>query len=410
MGRGDDAEARSGNPAGPSGLPPIPRSGAWRQVCLPVLVSGASVSCATACTNPLDVLKVRLQVLDPTRTGTPPPRGMSDALGRLLRNEGPLALWKGLTPALARAMCYGGLRLGLYQPILGAVESARGGETPRAPSSSSSPPRVGRPGGAWEATARRRATNAKGEALVHDADREAGRAFISARPSYDGRAASASAGDVAPKVAAGAASGAFAAFLLNPTELIKTRFMARGPELRNSAWACAVGIARERGVAGLWRGAGMSTARSAILTASQCAAYDGAKSFVRGARSVPSSEPESESESDDLFTHLCASMLTGLVTTTVTNPVDMIKTQLYVSDVQLPDNSKGSKGREGPVSASRARAQGGAAEAARDVLRREGPRGFMRGWTANYLRLGPQTVITFVALEQLRRLAGMDAL
>ena len=171
--------------------------------------------------------------------------------------------------------------------------------------------------------------------------------------------------------------------------------------MRNSAWACAVGIARERGVAGLWRGAGMSTARSAILTASQCAAYDGAKSFVRGARL--GSEP---AESEDLFTHLCASMLTGLVTTTVTNPVDMIKTQLYVSDVQLPDNSKG----PGPVSASRVRAPRGAAEAARDVLRREGPRGFMRGWTANYLRLGPQTVITFVALEQLRKLAGMDAL
>ena len=382
MGRGDDAEARSGTPAGPSGLPPVPRSDVWRQVGLPVLVSGASVSCATACTNPLDVLKVRLQVLDPTRSGSPPPRGMGDALGRLLRNEGPLSLWKGLTPALARAMCYGGLRLGLYQPILGAVESARGGETRRAASSSSP---VGRPGGAWEATARRRATNANEQDAVVDADRHVSDA----------------AGDVASKVAAGAASGAFAAFLLNPTELIKTRFMARGPELRNSAWACAAGIARERGVAGLWRGAGMSTARSAILTASQCAAYDGAKSFVRGARSVPSSEPESESESDDLFTHLCASMLTGLVTTTVTNPVDMIKTQLYVSSPG-PNSTK--------LSASRVRAPGGAAEAARDVLRREGPRGFMRGWTANYLRLGPQTVITFVALEQLRKLAGMDAL
>ena len=100
-------------------MPPVPRSDVWRQVGLPVLVSGASVSCATACTNPLDVLKVRLQVLDPTRSGSPPPRGMGDALGRLLRNEGPLSLWKGLTPALARAMCYGGLRLGLYQPILG---------------------------------------------------------------------------------------------------------------------------------------------------------------------------------------------------------------------------------------------------------------------------------------------------
>ena len=396
MGRGDDAEARSGTPAGPSGLPPVPRSDVWRQVGLPVLVSGASVSCATACTNPLDVLKVRLQVLDPTRSGSPPPRGMGDALGRLLRNEGPLSLWKGLTPALARAMCYGGLRLGLYQPILGAVESARGGETRRA---ASSPSPVGRPGGAWEATARRRATNANEQDAVVDADRHVSDASAHRR----GASASSSGGDVASKVAAGAASGAFAAFLLNPTELIKTRFMARGPESRNSAWACAAGIARERGIAGLWRGAGMSTARSAILTASQCAAYDGAKSFVRGARS--GSEP-AESESDDLFTHLCASMLTGLVTTTVTNPVDMIKTQLYVSDVQLPDDSKG----PGPVSASRARAPRGAAEAARDVLRREGPRGFMRGWTANYLRLGPQTVITFVALEQLRKLVGMDAL
>ena len=396
MGRGDDAEARSGTPAGPSGLPPVPRSDVWRQVGLPVLVSGASVSCATACTNPLDVLKVRLQVLDPTRSGSPPPRGMGDALGRLLRNEGPLSLWKGLTPALARAMCYGGLRLGLYQPILGAVESARGGETRRA---ASSPSPVGRPGGAWEATARRRATNANERDAVVDADRRVSDASAHRR----GASGSSSAGDVASKVAAGAASGAFAAFLLNPTELIKTRFMARGPELRNSAWACAAGIARERGIAGLWRGAGMSTARSAILTASQCAAYDGAKSFVRGARS--GSEP---AESDDLFTHLCASMLTGLVTTTVTNPVDMIKTQLYVSSPGSPgpDSSEN----PGPVSASRARAPGGAAEAARDVLRREGARGFMRGWTANYLRLGPQTVITFVALEQLRKLAGMDAL
>ena len=409
MGRGDDARARSGNPAGPSGLPPIPRSDAWRQVGLPVLVSGASVSCATACTNPLDVLKVRMQVLDLTRSGTPPPRGMSDALGQLLRKEGPLALWKGVTPALARAMCYGGLRLGLYQPILGAVESARGGASCRAPSSS--PPQVGRPGGAWQATAPRRARNTKGKPFA-DGDRDAS-AFPSARTD-DGRGAPASAGDVASKVAAGAASGAFAAFLLNPTELVKTRLMARNepivsrfpfdalyrnahtagaskPPPRVSALACAAGIARERGVVGLWRGAGMSTTRSAMLTASQCVAYDSAKSFVRGAR---------RGEEDDLATHLCASMLTGLVTTAVTNPVDVIKTRLYVS--------AGASGAPREKNAETAR--GGALAAARDVLRRQGPRGFMRGWTANYLRLGPQTVITFVALEQLRRLAGMDAL
>ena len=32
--------------------------------------------------------------------------------------------------------------------------------------------------------------------------------------------------------------------------------------------------------------------------------------------------------------------------------------------------------------------------------------GFWRGWLANYARLGPQTVITFLVVEQLRHMAG----
>ena len=35
---------------------------------------------------------------------------------------------------------------------------------------------------------------------------------------------------------------------------------------------------------------------------------------------------------------------------------------------------------------------------------------FFNGWTAQYLRLGPQTVITFMALERLHGLMGMKAL
>ena len=38
------------------------------------------------------------------------------------------------------------------------------------------------------------------------------------------------------------------------------------------------------------------------------------------------------------------------------------------------------------------------------------PTGLMRGWSANYVRLGPQTVITFVALEKFRAAAGMTSL
>jgi solute carrier family 25 uncoupling protein 8/9 len=36
--------------------------------------------------------------------------------------------------------------------------------------------------------------------------------------------------------------------------------------------------------------------------------------------------------------------------------------------------------------------------------------GFWRGWLANYARLGPQTVMTFLVVEQLRSMAGMGPL
>ena len=405
-----------------------PPASAWRRVGLPVVVSGASVACATACTNPLDVLKVRLQVLRPSPAlgspGPPPPapRGMGQAFVQLVRGEGVLALWKGLTPSLARAVCYGGLRLGLYQPIARAIDDARttssrradaDDDDPDAPPANPNPagearanargaaPRdpdpasyaaVGRPGGAWEATGR--SARARGPAAASSVASSS-----EAPPAPLPASASHRALPLSTKIAAGCASGAFAAALLNPTELIKTRLMADArtadvpgprPGAVRGPLACAAAIVRERGVAGLWRGVGPSAARSAILTASQCATYDGVKTRWMAAVGW----------SDGLATHLAASMLTGLVTTTVTNPADMIKTQMYVVE---PDDARGARG-------GGARARSGAMAAARRVVATHGWTGLMRGWSANYVRLGPQTVITFVALEKFRALAGMQSL
>lgn len=47
---------------------------------------------------------------------------------------------------------------------------------------------------------------------------------------------------------------------------------------------------------------------------------------------------------------------------------------------------------------------------AADLVRREGPRALLKGWTITYIRLGPQTVFTFIVLEQLRHLIGFDTL
>lgn len=60
-------------------------------------------------------------------------------------------------------------------------------------------------------------------------------------------------------------------------------------------------------------------ARAAVLTASQCATYDEAKKAwmkVTGG-------------GDTMSTHVGASMVSGLVTTTLTAPVDVIKTNMF---------------------------------------------------------------------------------
>lgn len=48
-------------------------------------------------------------------------------------------------------------------------------------------------------------------------------------------------------------------------------------------------------------------------------------------------------------------------------------------------------------------------QAAANILRDDGPRGFMKGWVANFARLGPQTVITFLVNEHLRKVLGMKS-
>ncbi|KAG8653814.1 hypothetical protein MANES_05G068900v8 [Manihot esculenta] len=76
--------------------------------------SGISVAVATGVTHPLDVLKVRLQMQLVGQKG--PLTGMGRLFVQLFKNEGPKALYLGLTPALTRSVLYGGLRLGLYEP------------------------------------------------------------------------------------------------------------------------------------------------------------------------------------------------------------------------------------------------------------------------------------------------------
>merc|ERR1719487_3146012 len=53
-----------------------------------------------------------------------------DCAGKLVKAEGPSALFKGLPPALVRQSTYGSLRYGLYGPIKGSLGIEAGKPVP----------------------------------------------------------------------------------------------------------------------------------------------------------------------------------------------------------------------------------------------------------------------------------------
>ena len=182
-------------------------------------------------------------------------------------------------------------------------------------------------------------------------------------------------------VAAGALSGVTAALLTNPLDLLKTRVQAPRPPgvPRPTAAAAFRYVLATGGVRGLWAGTAPSAARAAVQTASQCGAYDASKRVLLRVAGVD----------DGPTAHLAASAVTGLVVTTTTAPFDVVKVSIM--------NAAAST-RVSPLTA------------AADLVRAEGFPALWKGWTAQYARLGPQSVITFVVLEELRRAAGLEAL
>ena len=156
---------------------------------------------------------------------------------------------------------------------------------------------------------------------------------------------------------------------------VKTRLQAHGCP-HTSSTAVIRDIVATSGVVGLWRGTVPSMGRAALLTASQCATYDVIKRKI---------VHNTGASSDAVTTQLSAGAITGVITTTVTSPADVLKTRMFAAE--------GS----------------GVLATLTDMMKQEGPGALLKGWLANYARLGPQTLITFLAAEQLRRLFGLTA-
>lgn len=133
-------------------------------------------------------------------------------------------------------------------------------------------------------------------------------------------------------------------------------------------------LSKSEGVTGLGRGLGPNTMRAVLMNMSQLASYDFFKTRI-----MEIGQNSGQNIKDGLLLHSVSSTLAGVIATTVTAPVDVIKSRLMAS------SSKQSN-----------------IEVLVNSLRSEGIGILFRGWVPAFMRLGPNTILLFVTLEQLK--------
>lgn len=185
------------------------------------------------------------------------------------------------------------------------------------------------------------------------------------------------------KAVIGMTAGATGAFVGTPAEVALIRMTADGrlpvDQRRGytNVFNALARITREEGVTTLWRGCIPTMARAVVVNAAQLASYSQSKQALL----------DSGYFGDDILCHFCASMISGLVTTAASMPVDIVKTR--IQNMKMIDGKPEYKN---------------GLEVLMRVVRSEGFFSLWKGFTPYYARLGPHTVLTFIFLEQMNRL------
>lgn len=226
-------------------------------------LSGLSCMCAATVTNPIDVIKTRMQLDNELGSQHESRniyhnryyRGLVRGAARIAHEEGIRGLYKGITPSLMREASYSTLRLGLYEPLkewFGATDPAH------------SP--------LWK------------------------------------------------KVCSGAIAGAIGSAIACPTDVVKIRLMALPSgnkwEYRHTFHAFQAIVANE-GIRGLWTGVNATVKRSALVSATAVSSYDHAKHKILNAGLLQ----------EGPVLHIMASSIAGFVTNCVSSPMDMVRTR-----------------------------------------------------------------------------------
>jgi solute carrier family 25 protein 34/35 len=137
-------------------------------------------------------------------------------------------------------------------------------------------------------------------------------------------------------------------------------------------------ISKNHGVLGLWRGMSSAIPRISVSSAVQLLTFEKSLEFIRAKRIF-----HERSWGNACF----ASLISGVFVAVSMAPFDLIATRFYNQGV----DSRG----KGLLYRS-------VVDCTKKIYLEEGIVGFFKGWTANWFRLGPHTLLLLVFWDQLK--------
>ncbi|CAI7798343.1 unnamed protein product [Closterium sp. NIES-53] len=376
--------------------PPAPHheNAAWKGF----VEGGVASMIAGVATHPLDLLKVRMQLLGEgsakaTAGATGAPGGALRVAAEVMRENGVKGLFTGVSATMMRQILYSATRMGIYdilkhkmeeQPhmapgglpmykkvgaglLSGAIGAAVGNPADMAMVRMQADGRLlieqrRNHKGALDAIARGRPTAIRAEAQLQG---RAGRHF-----SHPPRAAGESQSHDAPPSLSLPLPSCLQADGRLPLE-----------QRRNykGALDAIARIRREEGSAALWRGCGPTVYRAMAVTAGQLATYDQAKeSLIAGGYMK-----------EGLGAHTVAAFTAAIFASLASNPFDVVKTRLM--NMRKPEG-----GGPAPYSSP--------LDCAMKTIKLEGPLALYKGLIPTIVRQGPFSLILFVTLEQMKKI------
>eukprot|EP00316_Scyphosphaera_apsteinii_P005955 CAMPEP_0119299128 /NCGR_PEP_ID=MMETSP1333-20130426/1237_1 /TAXON_ID=418940 /ORGANISM="Scyphosphaera apsteinii, Strain RCC1455" /LENGTH=277 /DNA_ID=CAMNT_0007300451 /DNA_START=108 /DNA_END=941 /DNA_ORIENTATION=+ len=225
---------------------------------------------------PVDVVKTRLQM--DGAGGVKLYEGTMDCATKMVKAEGPGALFKGLPPALVRQSTYGSMRYGFYGPIRDSLGVKPGTPKHEIP--------------LWK------------------------------------------------KIVAGAGAGAVSSAAANPTDLVKVRLQTDGnmkgpdgeflPKRYTGMVHAFTTIVKEEGILGLWKGVGPTCGRASALAAAELATYDEVKARFLQYGLFKEGFPCT----------VATAFVSGFVSTVASSPFDVVKSRVMGQPLNADGSGK----------------------------------------------------------------------